>query len=99
MYGKYDLLLELDTLYHYFYGRDKVPGKLEPGNPNYELAYSTCGIVDYLVSLGEQAGETAPFARRSKRLMARSPPRKMHSPNACSPICGHAMTAPLSANP
>jgi cysteine desulfurase family protein (TIGR01976 family) len=58
MYGKYDLLLELDPLYHYFYGKDKVPGKLEPGNPNYELAYSTCGIVDYLVSLGEQAGET-----------------------------------------
>lgn len=58
LYGKYDLLLELDTLYHYFYGKDKVPGKLEPGNPNYELAYSTCGIVDYLVSLGEQAGET-----------------------------------------
>lgn len=58
MYGKYDLLLELDTLYHYFYGKDKVPGKLEPGNPNYELAYATCGIVDYLASLGEQAGET-----------------------------------------
>ncbi|MDY6964028.1 MAG: aminotransferase class V-fold PLP-dependent enzyme, partial [Pseudomonadota bacterium] len=58
MYGKHDLLLELDPLYHYFYGKDKVPGKLEPGNPNYELAYSTCGIVDYLVALGEQAGET-----------------------------------------
>jgi cysteine desulfurase family protein (TIGR01976 family) len=58
MYGKYDLLLALDPLYHYFYGYDKVPAKLEPGNPNYELAYSTCGIVDYLVSLGEQAGET-----------------------------------------
>ena len=58
MYGKYDLLLELDTLYHYFYGKDKVPGKLEPGNPNYELAYSTCGIVVYLTTLGEQAGET-----------------------------------------
>ncbi|MCI9867418.1 cysteine desulfurase-like protein [Rhizobium skierniewicense] len=58
MYGKYGLLLELDTLYHYFYGKDKVPGKLEPGNPNYELAYSTCGIVDYLTALGEQAGET-----------------------------------------
>ncbi|WP_029619543.1 cysteine desulfurase-like protein [Pseudorhizobium marinum] len=57
MYGKHDLLLELDPLYHYFYGKDKVPGKLEPGNPNYELAYSTCGIVDYLVALGEQAGE------------------------------------------
>lgn len=58
MYGKYDHLLELDTLYHYFYGKDKVPGKLEPGNPNYELAYATCGIVDYLCELGEKAGET-----------------------------------------
>ncbi|MEA3536695.1 cysteine desulfurase-like protein [Rhizobium sp. CC-YZS058] len=58
MYGKYELLLELDTLYHYFYGKDKVPGKLEPGNPNYELAYATCGILDYLATLGEKAGET-----------------------------------------
>nr|WP_272213626.1 cysteine desulfurase-like protein [Marinicella sp. W31]MDC2879587.1 cysteine desulfurase-like protein [Marinicella sp. W31] len=58
MYGKYALLAELDTLYHYFYGKDKIPGKLEPGNPNYELAYSTCGIVDYLAELGERAGET-----------------------------------------
>lgn len=64
MYGKYDLLLELDTLYHYFYGKDKVPGKLEPGNPNYELAYSTGGIVDYLVNLGEQAGETGSTRRK-----------------------------------
>ncbi|MGD9478728.1 cysteine desulfurase-like protein [Shinella sp. G-2] len=57
MYGKYDHLLELDTLYHYFYGKDKVPGKLEPGNPNYELAYATCGIVDYLTEIGEMTGE------------------------------------------
>ncbi|MGF9695138.1 cysteine desulfurase-like protein [Rhizobium sp. 0TCS1.26] len=64
MYGKYDLLLELDTLYHYFYGKDKVPGKLEPGNPNYELAYSTCGIVDYLATLGEQAGETGSIRQK-----------------------------------
>ena len=64
MYGKYDLLLELDPLYHYFYGKEKVPGKLEPGNPNYELAYSTCGIVDYLVALGEQAGETGTVRRK-----------------------------------
>lgn len=64
MYGKYDHLLELDTLYHYFYGKDKVPGKLEPGNPNYELAYSTCGIVDYLTTLGEQAGDTGSIRSR-----------------------------------
>lgn len=56
MYGKYDLLAELDGLYHYFYGREKVPGKLEPGNPNYELAYSTVALVDYLEALGVRAG-------------------------------------------
>ena len=56
MYGKYDLLLELDNLYHFFYGRDKVPAKLEPGNANYELAYSLTAIRDYLVELGKGAG-------------------------------------------
>lgn len=56
MYGKYDHLLELDTLYHYFYGKDKVPGKLEAGNPSYEAAYSVLGILSYLVELGERAG-------------------------------------------
>lgn len=56
MYGRYDLLRELDSLYHYFYGKEIVPGKLEPGNPNYELAYSTCGVVDYLASLAGQGG-------------------------------------------
>ncbi len=52
MYGKYDYLLELDTLYHYFYGKDKVPGKMEPGNPSYECAYSTVAIRDYFTGLG-----------------------------------------------
>ena len=52
MYGKYDHLLELDTLYHYFYGKDKVPGKMEPGNPSYECAYSMVAILDYFQRLG-----------------------------------------------
>ncbi len=64
MYGKYDLLCELDGVYHYFYGKDKVPGKLEPGNPSYELAYSTDGIVDYLAALGARHGGTGD--RRAK---------------------------------
>lgn len=55
MYGKYDHLLELDGLYHYFYGKEKVPGKLEPGNPSYECAYSTVAIRDYLAGLGAGA--------------------------------------------
>ena len=59
LYGKHSHLLELDGLYHYFYGRDKVPGKLEPGNPNYELAWGCTGIVDYLDSLGAGDGSRA----------------------------------------
>jgi cysteine desulfurase family protein (TIGR01976 family) len=58
LYGKLSLFAELDNLYHYFYGKDKVPAKLEPGNASYELAYSATGIVDYLAELGERAGET-----------------------------------------
>ncbi|MEV8467942.1 cysteine desulfurase-like protein [Fluviibacterium sp. DFM31] len=70
MYGKYDLLRELDGLYHYFYGKDKVPGKLEPGNPNYELAYSTYGIVDYLAALGARHGGTGDRRSRIKAAYA-----------------------------
>lgn len=56
LYGKYDLLRGLDGLYHYFYGRERVPGKLEPGNPNYELAYSTVALTDYITRLGSREG-------------------------------------------
>jgi cysteine desulfurase family protein (TIGR01976 family) len=59
MYGKYDRLLELDGLYHYFYGRDKVPMKLEPGNTNYELAWGSAGIVDYIDAIGGGGGDRA----------------------------------------
>jgi cysteine desulfurase family protein (TIGR01976 family) len=52
LYGKYDLFADLDNLYHYFYGKDKIPAKLEPGNASYELAFSSTGIVDYLAELG-----------------------------------------------
>ncbi|MCC6717114.1 MAG: cysteine desulfurase-like protein [Acetobacteraceae bacterium] len=59
MYGKHDRLLELDGLYHYFYGRDKVPAKLEPGNASYEMTWGAAGIVDYLEGLGGGAGRPA----------------------------------------
>ncbi len=59
MYGRHDHLLELDGLYHYFYGKDKVPAKLEPGNPCYELAWGTAGIVDYFETLGGGSGRAA----------------------------------------
>ena len=66
MYGKYSHLLELDTLYHYFYGKDRVPGKLEPGNPNYELAYSLTAIVAYLQELGAKSGVAEAASPREK---------------------------------
>jgi len=59
MYARYELLAELDNLYHYFYGKDKIPAKLEPGNASYELAYSSTGIVDYLQGLGSGEGTDA----------------------------------------
>lgn len=66
MYGKYDHLLKLDTLYHYFYGKEKVPGKLEAGNPNYELAYALTGIVSYLQELGRNCGAPAQSTPRAQ---------------------------------
>lgn len=47
MYGKYEELLKLDSFNHYFIGKDSVPYKLQPGNFNFELTYSTLGIIEY----------------------------------------------------
>ena len=58
LYGRYELLAELDGLYHYFYGKDRVPMKLEPGNASYELAYASSAIPDYLATLGTELGAT-----------------------------------------
>jgi len=63
LHGKFENLLELDGLYHYFYGRDEVPAKLEPGNANYELAWGCTGIVDYLDELGGGSGDRAAILR------------------------------------
>ena len=56
MYVREDRLLELDNIYHYFFTKQSVPHKIEPGNINYELAYGAVGAVDYLEELGRQAG-------------------------------------------
>ncbi|MFV8225467.1 cysteine desulfurase-like protein [Christiangramia aquimixticola] len=47
MYGKYEHLQHLDSLNHYFIGKDSIPYKLQPGNFNFELTYSTLGIIEY----------------------------------------------------
>ncbi len=93
MYGKYDLLLELDTLYHYFYGRDKVPANWSRAIPTTSSPIRPAGLSTTSFHSESRPAKPERSGRRSKRPMARSPPRKMHSPNACSPIYGRAMTA------
>lgn len=57
LYGRYELLRDqAGNINHYFYGDDKVPQKLEPGNPNYELSYGCLGIVDYLEKFAQSHG-------------------------------------------
>ncbi|EAS50143.1 putative aminotransferase [Aurantimonas manganoxydans SI85-9A1] len=59
MWGRRDRLLELDNIYHFFFGKDAVPHKLEPGNINYELAHGAVGAIDYVEELGVMADATA----------------------------------------
>jgi cysteine desulfurase family protein (TIGR01976 family) len=66
LYGKYDRLLKLANLSHHFVPMDKIPGKLQPGNPNYELSYGATAIPEYLVALGERSGATADASRRAR---------------------------------
>jgi cysteine desulfurase family protein (TIGR01976 family) len=56
LWGRYERLLELDSLNHDFIGRDCVPYKLQPGNVNYELAWGCAGIPDYLEALAAHHG-------------------------------------------
>jgi len=65
LYGRRASLERLDNIYQYFMGRDRVPHKLEPGNCNYELAWGSTAVVDYLESLGAGAAQpiTAAFER------------------------------------
>ena len=59
LYGKYAHLLELAGQYHYFIPPDRIPYKLQPGNPNYELSWGSAGIVDYVEELGARVGASA----------------------------------------
>ncbi len=55
LYGRHQALLELANLNHFFFAEDQLPGKLEPGNANYELAHGAAGVVDYFERLGQRA--------------------------------------------
>lgn len=60
LYGRYDLLRhKAANINHFMYGEDKVPAKLEPGNPNYELAHSCIGVVEYLEAFALEHGVNA----------------------------------------
>jgi cysteine desulfurase family protein (TIGR01976 family) len=65
LYGKYEHLLELAGQYHYFIPPDRIPYKLQPGNPNYELSWGSVGIVDYAEELGARVTDAAAGAPRA----------------------------------
>jgi cysteine desulfurase family protein (TIGR01976 family) len=66
LYGKYDHLLDLAGQYHYFTPADSLPGKLQPGNVNYELSVGSAGITAYLAELGVRCGAPADASRRNQ---------------------------------
>ena len=91
-------LLELDGISLYFYGREKVPQKLEPGNVNYELSWGAAGIVDYLAELG---GKVKPGGSERERIVAAYAEMgrmSAGSASSCCRICAGAMTAGSSAS-
>lgn len=51
--GRYDDLLELPGISHYFVSQDDIPYKFQPGNVNFELSYGCIGISDYLIELAK----------------------------------------------
>lgn len=70
LYGKYDRLLSLANLSHHFIPADKIPGKLQPGNPNYELSHGAAAIPEYLVQLGARSGAPLGASRREQMAAA-----------------------------
>jgi selenocysteine lyase/cysteine desulfurase len=56
LYARREPFLQLANLNHFFYDRNSIPHKLEPGNANYELSWGAAGVVDYLEALGARSG-------------------------------------------
>jgi cysteine desulfurase family protein (TIGR01976 family) len=53
MFGKYQLLREIDGINHYFFTKDDVPYKFQPGNVNFELTYSLGAIPEYFLEFND----------------------------------------------
>lgn len=47
LYGKYELLYEMEGINHTFFRKEDIPYKFQPGNFNFELTYSLLGILEY----------------------------------------------------
>ena len=54
MYGKLDLLTKMKGINHYFFKREDVPYKFQPGNFNFELTYSLRAFPEYLTQLYDE---------------------------------------------
>jgi len=65
LYGKKKHLQELDSINHFFIGKNEIPYKLQPGNVNFELSYSLLGITDYIEDIfGHHFNKVAGFSDR-----------------------------------
>jgi len=70
LYGKRERLRELDTINHWFLGKDAIPYKLQPGNLNFELSHGAGGIFEYVDSLGGKAVAFQRIAAHEESLCA-----------------------------
>lgn len=71
-YGRRDHLVAAKSQNHFFYGEDRIPGKLMPGNVSHELAAALPGVVEYLEAQGDGLDDTfARFAAHEETLGAR----------------------------
>ncbi len=64
LYGKRERLLDLAGINHFFFGRDAIPAKLQPGGATYELAAGLPAVVAYLDELGGGSGTPEAAAGR-----------------------------------
>ncbi|MGQ4646504.1 cysteine desulfurase-like protein [Lyngbya aestuarii] len=58
LYGKYEHLLAMPGINHYFIEQTDIPYKFQPGNVNFELSYGMLGFCDYLSELAQFGAST-----------------------------------------
>lgn len=71
MYGKYNQLLKMDGINHYFFKKKDVPYKFQPGNFNFELTYSLLGLTEYFEEMYRHHNPRAaavPFQKKVEKV-------------------------------